>query len=266
MLAERSLVETLLINRRLIWRLAVNSVRERYASSLLDSVWAVLHPAMMLVVFWFVFEFGLRISSAGPVPFFLSLIVGLAAWLFFSDAVLGGINAVVSNSYVIKKIAFPLEILPVIPVIAALIVHVFILIAALAIMAVNGYYPGPKGLLLLPYYLICAVLLATGLSYLLSALNVFHSDIGQTAGLLVQLWFWLTPIVWTPEHFPPDVRPLLEYNPMFYIVTGYRDALLLTTPVQTMEAGVKFWTITTAILTTGLFLFRRLKYDFADVL
>lgn len=262
---EKPLAAILVANRKLIWRLAKAQVRDRYASTLLGSVWAIVHPALMLLVFWFVFEYGLKISQSGPIPFFLTLIVGLAAWIVFNDAVVAGINAVTSSSHLVKKLAFPLEILPVVPVVSACIVHACIMGVVLVIMAINGYMPG-RGFPLVLYYAACMAVLAVGLNYLFSALNAVHRDIGQMAAMMVQLWFWLTPIVWLPDAFSPAVRAALEYNPIHYVVMGYRDALLMTETSLSFGAGIRFWVVTLPIAALGFLLFRRLKHDFADLL
>ena len=265
MLVEKSLIETIYSNRMLIWRLSLAQARDRYSATVLGSAWAIFHPALTLLVFWFVFEFGLRLPQSGPIPFFLSLIVGLAAWLVFNDGLLTGLNAVTSNSHLVKKISFPLEILPIIPVVAAFTVHFFIMALVVVITCVNGYWPG-RSIGLIIYYSGAMAFFIVGLIYLLSALNVFHRDIGHMASMLIQLCFWLTPIVWSPEVFSPGVRAVLEYNPMHHIVMGYRDVLLLNNSSLTLASVVRFWIIVLPITTVGVMLFRRLKYDFADIL
>ncbi len=262
-----SILATLYANRALIWRLSLAEVRERYASTVFGSLWAVLQPAILIMVFWFVFAYGLRLTSpAAEVPFFLLLIVGLGVWFCFSDAVQGGTNAVTQRAYLVKKIAFPLEILPVVPVVSALLVHAVMLMLILVILAVNDIYPTWKALSVL-YYAAALVVFSSALAYLLSALNVFHRDVGQTAGVMLQLWFWLTPIIWSPDMFSGTARRVLEMNPMYYIVVGYREALLHGyASTLTWQAAATFWIITGLTLGTGVMLFRRLQPDFADVL
>ena len=254
-------------HRRLIWRLATTQLRDRYASTAIGSLWAILQPVMMILVFWFVFSFGLRLGrGADEAPFVLVLIIGLVAWFAFSDALLNGVNSVMQNAYLIKKIAFPVEVLPLVPVVVALIVHAALLVIVIGIMMATGTEPSVRTPLLI-YYVLAMSLFATGFSYLLSAINVFQRDIGQSLAVVLNIWFWVTPIIWSPTLFPENVRGILKLNPMHYIVDGYRHALLpIGAPPPGIVETVSFWSATVVVLVAGIWLFRRVQADFADVL
>lgn len=265
MLVERPFVATLIANRKLIWRLAIFQVRDRYAATLLGPLWALIQPAAMLFVYWLIFEYGLRLPRTGPVPFVLMLIVGMIAWLAFMEMVTAGVAAVSDKAYLVKKIAFPLEILPAVPVTAALIVHGGLVILGLVILAANGVLPSHR-LLLLVYGVLCLVTLGLGLAYLVAALSVFQADVGQTVGVILQLGFWLTPIVWTPDLLPVEARTVLAWNPMAHVVEIYRAALLPMLPLPTVLEMLRFWVVVVPLAAVGLLTFHRLKHDFADVL
>ena len=119
----------------------------------------------------------------------------------------------------------------------------------------------------LSYYMLANATLGCGLVFWLSALHVFHRDVAQIATLLLQIWFWLTPIVWAYADFPPEVSALLYWNPMAYVVDGYRYALLggVASPPGLARA-FGFWATALFILASGIVFFRRLRSDFADVL
>jgi ABC-type polysaccharide/polyol phosphate export permease len=262
-----AIARSLLAHRALAWRLAMTQLRSQYASTFFGAIWAVLQPAATVAVYWFVFTFGIRMASnpSGP-PFLLMLIVALSAWFFFNDAIIAGQAAVVNNAYMLKKIAFPVEILPAVPIAAAGLVHAGVLGFVLLLVLLNGVPPSWH-LLLLIYYTSALTLLASGIAYLLASLSVFQRDWAQLSGLVLQLWFWLTPIVWSPEVFSPRVRAVLAFNPMFYVVEGYRDALLNGAgQLPTLATTVSFWCVTLAILGLGGAVFGRLRPDFADVL
>jgi ABC-type polysaccharide/polyol phosphate export permease len=253
--------------RGLVLRLAQAQLRDRYSGSALGVLWALLQPAMVMAVFWFVFSYGLRVASpAGEAPFVALLLVGLVAWFWFNDAVSMGTHAVTGSAYLVKKVAFPLELLPLAPVLASLLVHLGLLLLLLLGLALSGHAAGWR-VLLLPVYMLGTATLASGLAYWFSALHVFHRDVAQTAMLVLQLWFWLTPIVWSFAAFPPEVSAVLSWNPMAHVVEGYRHALLaeVTAPPPLPQA-IAFWSVSLFVLVTGVAMFRRLRADFADVL
>lgn len=265
MLVERPFVATLVANRRLIWRLALFQVRDRYAATALGPVWALIQPAAMLFVYWLIFEYGLRLPRDGAVPFVLTLIVGMIAWLAFSEMVMAGVAAVSGKAYLVKKIAFPLEILPAVSVTAALVVHGGLVLLGLLILAANGVWPSPR-LFLLVYGLACLIAIGLGLAYLVAALSVFQADVAQTTGVVLQLGFWLTPIVWTPVMLPAEAWAVLAWNPLAHVIEVYRAALLPALALPTLVDGLRFWAVTVPLVAVGLVTFHRLKHDFADVL
>jgi len=254
-------------SRGLVLRLAQAQLRDRHSGSALGVAWALLQPAMVMAVFWFVFSYGLRVTSApGEAPFVALLLVGLVAWFWFSDAVGMGAHAVTGSAYLVKKVAFPVELLPLAPVMASLLVHLALLLLLVLGLAMAGMGPGAR-LWQLPLYMLATATLACGLSYWLSALHVFHRDVAQTATLLLQVWFWLTPIVWSSGVFPPEVAAVLAWNPMAYVVEGYRHALLAEAAAGPgLARALGFWIVALAILAGGIAFFRRLRGDFADLL
>jgi len=266
-MAHAASLSEIWFNRGLVLRLARSQLRDRYSGSVLGVAWALLQPATVMLVFWFVFSFGMRVAApAGEEPFVNLLLVGLAAWFWFNDAVSTGTHAVTGSAYLVKKVAFPLELLPLAPVVASLLVHLGLLLFVLLGLAVTGHSAGWR-LLKLPLYMLATATLASGLTYWLSALHVFHRDVAQTAILVLQLWFWMTPIVWSFAAFPPEVAAVLSWNPMAYVVEGYRHALLAgVSEPPSFGQTLSFWCVALAVLASGLALFRRLRSDFADVL
>ncbi|MCW3473924.1 ABC transporter permease [Rhodovastum sp. RN2-1] len=252
---------------QLAWRLATLQLRDRYVSTMFGGLWAVLQPAALIAVYWFVFSYGLRLPTpASGVPFFLVLIVGLSVWFFVSDALTGGSNAIISNSYMVKKIAFPVAILPIVPVLTGLMIHGAMLGLIAVILVLNGFWPDWSWLLL-GYYGVALICFLTGWSLLLSALSVFQRDLAQMLGILLQIWFWLTPIVWSPDLFPASVGRWLGLNPLYYIVMGYRQALLPGSEfAPDLLSGVVFWAATAGLLALGVKVFNGLRTEFADFL
>lgn len=251
--------------RRVILRLAAAQLRERYAATVLGAGWAVLQPLTMIAIYWFVFAYGLRISSTAlGAPFALYLVVGIVVWLLFADGVLGATHSVTRSAFLVKKVAFPLEVLPIVPVASALAIHAIALLVVLAVSALYGHLPGAN-LILLPLYVSCTLVLAAGIGYLAAALNVLHRDIGEIIALGLQLWFWLCPIVWVPDVFPETVRTILDLNPLAFVVNGYRHAILGMDAPNVVQTASFCVTALFAWL-AGTAVYRHLRPDFADAL
>lgn len=266
MFALLSLPKTILANRRLIWQLALHDLRSRYSATLMGSIWAVVNPMILLLVFWFVSVQGLKISLSDGPPFFLVMFCGLVPWMAFSEGVNAGANAVLMQAHLVKKIAFPTEILPFVQITSTIIIHFFIVALLLLILLI---YDTPVTIHWLSaiYYLFSMMALSSGLAMGFSALNVLHRDIGHALSAVVTLWFWTTPIIWPAKNLSEPMRAIMQLNPMYYIVEGYRDALLFARPIGSQwPLDAYFWGVTLALLVLGASLFRRLKPHFADVL
>jgi ABC-type polysaccharide/polyol phosphate export permease len=254
--------------RRLVWQLSLHHFHQQYAATMIGSLWAVVQPLVTIAVFWFIFSYGFRdISQAGKPPFVLLLISGFVPWMMFADAVNGGTSTIVTHRYLVKKIAFPLEILPVVNFVSAAIVHAALLVVLLVLLLVYGY-PPTLYVLQLPVFFFGAACFSIGLTWFLSALNVFQRDIGQSVGVIIMLWFWMTPIVWPMEMLGDGIAArILMLNPMYYVVEGYRASLLYgRSAMGDPLSALSFWGITIAMMVLGRSVFSRLKVHFADVL
>lgn len=253
-------------NREMILRLAKNDFMVKFAGSYFGMIWAFVQPMVTVLLYWFVFQMGFKSGSVGETPFVLWLIAGLVPWFYFSDVVSTGAGSLIEYSYLVKKVVFDVSILPVVKVISALFVHAFFLGVTVIIFALYGYYPDWYTLQL-AYYLMCMVLLSLGITYITSALMVFFRDLGQLIGIFLQVGMWMTPIMWQYTMLPQSLQTLLKLNPVYYIITGYRDCVINKIPVWGHSTWTMyFWFFTIALLMVGMKLFNRLKVHFADVL
>lgn len=266
MMSFFAFVKRLIERRGMIAALTRQTLRARYVGTLGGFAWALAQPLAMIVTYWFVFSVGLKLQGAGGEPFILFFVVGLAPWLFFNEAVNAAAGSVVGQPHLVKKIVFPTEILPIVQVSASAVVHLIVLAITAAIMAWYDRLPGWHAVFLL-YYMAAAAVLAVGLGWLTAALQVFFRDVSQIITVLFGFWFWLTPIVWSPDMLPPELRGWLVFNPLRYLVQGYRDALIYgLPPTERLEAGFVFWLETLLVLGLGVYTFRRLKPEFAEVI
>ena len=249
-----------------IWDLAVSDFRSRFSGSYLGIVWGIIQPLFTIVLFWFVFQVGFRSGKITGVPFILWLSAGMIPWNFFYDAWFGGTSAFTSYGYIVKKVVFNIEYLPLVKVIASFILNIIFNVILVIIYALYGYFMGIH-VIDMVYFSVCIFLLALGLSYITSTLNVFIKDVGQFMGILLQALMWLTPMMWQYTMIPDNLSWIYRFNPLHYIINGYREALIeghFFYYHYKQMAG--FWVFTLAVLCLGHRLMIKFKDQFADVL
>ena len=253
--------------RRIIAQLVQKDFKQQYLGSFLGLVWAILQPLVFVMVLWAVFATGFRHArSAEPVPFVLWLMTGMFCWYFISNAVSRSTTAVVSHNYLVKKIRFQLNILPVVKILVELRIHMIFLAILAAFFFIEGAWPTLWWLQLL-YYIPAGLVLGLGLGWTVSAVNVFSRDMEQFVQLLVRIGFWMTPIFWKIDRVPESLQWIFKLNPAFYLVQGYRDSLIYGIGFwQHPWLSLYFWTVTLLILLTGAVVFKRLRPHFADVI
>ena len=270
---QANMLKEIISNRKLIWDLSKNDFKTRFAGSYLGIIWAFVQPIVTVLVYWFVFEKGMHASginlrSGITAPFVLWLIAGLVPWFFFQEVLSGGTNALMEYSYLVKKVVFQIDILPIIKLISALFVHLFFIAFAIFIYIIMGKTPIVQ-MAQLGYYTICAICLITALAYFTCSIVPFFRDFGTIINILMQVGMWACPIMWDMSTFkmPAKVEFLLKLNPLYYVVQGYRDSFMdgiwfFERPKMT----IYFWVVTLIIGVIGFTVFRRLRVHFSDVL
>jgi ABC-type polysaccharide/polyol phosphate export permease len=265
------LPKELLQNRRLIWKLAKNDFKKRYAGSYLGMVWAFVQPVVTVVMYWIVFDrvFDTRsqlVAGGIEVPYVLYLTAGLVPWFYFSEALSNGTTALMEYNYLVKKVVFKISILPIIKVIAATFIHVFFVVILLLIAIGYGYYPSVYTLQVF-YYSFCEFVLVLAISYSTCAIVVFFRDLQQIIGIVLQIGMWATPILWDISMLSDTMKPLFKLNPMVYIVNGYRSAVYEQEWFfEHFYSSTYFWIFTVTLFCIGSLIFKRLKVHFADVM
>lgn len=260
-------------SKELIFRLSKNDFKTKFAGSYLGTIWAFIQPIVTVLVYWFVFEKGLKAGGVSThsgisVPFVLWLVAGLVPWFFFQDALTGGANSLIEYSYLVKKVVFKISILPVVKLISALFVHLFFITFTLVLYCAYHRYPDLYTLQII-YYSFAMFVLTLGLAYLTCAIMIFFRDLSQIINIVLQVGVWMTPIMWNINtiELPPILIMIFKLNPMYYIVTGYRDALINKVWFwEHASTTLYFWILTALVLALGMTVFRRLKVHFADVL
>ncbi len=259
-------------SRRLIWKLAKNDFKKRYAGSYLGFVWALAQPVVTVVMYWIVFDkvFDTNrqmVASGVEVPYVLYLTAGLVPWFYFTEAVTHGMMALLEYNYLVKKVVFNISILPIIKVIAATFIHIFFVVILMLVAIGYGYYPSIYTLQIF-YYSLCLFLLVLGLSYLTCALVVFIRDLQQIINIVLQIGMWATPILWDISMLKTDnMKTLFKLNPLVYIVNGYRSAIYEQEWFwEHFYSSTYFWIFTISMFCIGTLIFRKMRVHFADVL
>jgi lipopolysaccharide transport system permease protein len=266
--------------RAVINNLVARDLLSRYKGSLLGFLWTQLSPLLMMLVFWVAFS---TLFASGIAMFPLFLMAGLLPWNMCAEAVTSGTQSIIVNSNLIKKHYFPREILPITSVIASLLNFVLSLpMLFLLIVAVQYFYPPLGGrlnlsaaLAFLPVIVAIQVVFLVGVSFFLSALAVFFRDTVHLIGILVQIWFFLTPVFYPLESVPGDrtAQVIRWLNPMASIVEYYRGVLYGTvvpypgipTPgLPALDSVLRTFVTALLVLALGYWFFRRMSGRFGE--
>lgn len=261
-----SLIKELYRSKGLIFNLAKNDFKTKYAGSYLGVFWAFVQPVITVLIYWFVFQVGFKSAPMNDFPFVLWLVAGIVPWFFFSDALVNATNSLIEYSYLVKKVVFKISILPLVKSISALFVHIFFVGFTLFLYCLYGQYPTMHAIQLV-YYSFCAFCLSLALSYATSAIIPFFKDFGQIINIFLQIGMWMTPIMWSYDMIAPKYQWILKLNPMYYICQGYRDTLIEHVWFwHRYNQTIYFWCVTVGLFVIGIILFKKLKPHFSDVL
>ena len=262
------------------WRLKFELLRmlvrrdleARYKGSVLGNLWSIVNQLSQLLIYTYVFSIILKVKLSlkglpeeNSLVFGLWLFAGLLPWIAFTAGLTQAATSVVSQTNLVKKVVFPLALLPLVPVLSAFVESGFGLIILIIFVAFRiGTLH--ETLALLPLIWLPQLLLTTGLAYFTAALTVFFRDIPQTIIVLFNLWFYLTPIVYPLDVVPEAVRDLVLWlNPMAAITQIYRDLILIGEVNHGGEWAV-LMVISVLTFYGGFWVYQRLRSGFADVL
>ena len=242
----------------LVWR----DIKVRYAQSILGIGWAVVQPAIFMIVFTIFFGNLVKISSDGA-PYAVFSYTALVPWTYFSTALVGATGTLVQNSNMLTKIYFPRLYLPASAIVGRLVDFSIALIMVFALMAWFRITP-TLWVFALPWFVVLMVITAAGLSMWLAALAVQYRDVIHASTFLVQLLMYAAPVVYPASVIPDKYRLWYALNPMVGVIEGFRSALLGTNP---MPWDLLIVGSASAVLVGvgGLIFFRRMEHIFADV-
>ena len=250
------------LHRDLFYFLVWRDVKVRYKQTLLGAGWAILQPFLTMLLFTLIFGRLAKVPSDG-IPYPIFAYAGLLPWTFFSNAVTASSNSLVGNAALITKVYFPRMVIPASAVGAGLVDFAIAAVILIAMMVWYGIGLSISVLMLAPLVILTAIL-ALGVGMWLSGLNVKYRDVRYALPFFVQLWMYVTPIIYPTTFVPERWRWLLVLNPLSGIVEGYRSALF-NRPFEWSHLGVSVL-MGSGFLVYALYSFKRMERDFADVI
>jgi lipopolysaccharide transport system permease protein len=241
----------------LIWR----DIKVRYKQTALGALWAVIQPFCMMVVFSLFFGRLARIPSDG-IPYPIFAYSALLPWMFFSKGMTDSANSLVGSANLITKVYFPRLLIPMSSVVSGVVDFCIAFVILIGMMIFYGIYP-IAAIVLLPAFLLLALVTSLGVGLWLSAMNVQYRDVRYAVPFLAQFWLFATPVAYPSSLLSEPWRTLYGLNPMVGVVEGFRWALVGTHPPGSMMALSAL--ISILLLISGAFYFRRVERTFADV-
>ena len=249
--------------RDLLYFLVLRDIKVKYKQTVLGGLWAIIQPFFSMVVFTLFFGQLARIPSDG-IPYPIFSYSALVAWAYFAHSITGSVQSLVGNAGLISKVYFPRLIIPLTPLLAGLLDFLLASLVLIGMMIYFKIYPTVY-ICFLPFLILLMMLTAGGVGMLLAALNAKYRDIGYTVPFLVQLWMFLSPIVYPSSMVPEKYRLLYAVNPMVGIIEGFRSALLGTTAFPSMMVVVSVF-VSMALFLLGLLYFKQTERYFADII
>ena len=253
--------------RELLYFLVWRDIKVRYKQTALGVMWVLLQPVVSMIVFTILFGYLLQVPS-GEVPYPIFAFAGLLPWTYFASSINKSSTCLVLNTNLVTKVYFPRMVIPISSVFSG---FVDFAIGFLVLVVLMFYFRAPPTytILFLPAFLLLAMVTALGFGLWLSALNVRYRDINYLVPFMIQIWMYLTPVIYGVELIPEPYRFLLALNPMTAVVEGFRWALLSPHLGSAQAPGwvlLISFLISISVLISGAVYFRRTERTFADII
>lgn len=259
-------IKVLYNNRKLARQLGKNDFRNRFANTSLGAIWGFAQPFVFMLTYVIVFQYILKTGSSGKYPYVVWFLPGMGMWMFCSEAILSASNSIRIYSYLVKKVVFPVDIIPIISITSASYIGLFLIYIATMAGIAFGYFPNLFNII---YIIFCAICFIVALTRFTSALTTVVPDFAQLLTIIIQLCMWFTPIIWNLNMLEGYVSIIFKAFPFTYLVEGFRQAFISSSTIITEHNGIYtilFWLLTILLFIWGNHVFKRNKKDFADVL
>lgn len=253
--------------RVLIWDLVKRDLKIRYQGSFIGKYWNVVHPLAMIAIYTLVFSQVMKAKMGGglennPFGYTIYLCAGLIPWIFFSDVVMRGTDTFVENAHLIKKVSFPLELMPIVTIGSGFVTFMISMAIYLGLLVVS-HVPLTSAMMVVPLLMVLLAGFALGLAMLLSAMNVFFRDTKQIVSIVFQVWFWLTPVVYLASAIPAKWKWLFALNPAYYFIAMFQ-AVFTEGRLPSLSMLAIATALTLLALAVGAVMLLRCKNDIPD--
>lgn len=247
--------------REMFYNLVKKDLRTRYKGSFLGFLWTFINPLLQLLVYSIVFS---TIMPVNTEKYYIYLFVALIPWIFFTTCLQGGAVSILSSKDLVKKVYFPRLIIPLSVVGAAFMNMIFSMGVVFVVLICSGIGLSMQ-LIWLPFIMIVELLLGLGLAFVCAALNVYFRDLEHILGIVTMAWFYLTPIVYTPDMVPEEYLFYFNLNPMKAVIEGYRDVLYYQVTPNFADMG-KLLICGITFTVVGYIIFEKLQKHFVEEL
>ncbi|MGA1823339.1 MAG: ABC transporter permease [bacterium] len=247
----------------LIGFLAWRDILAQYKQAFFGVSWALVKPLSQVIIYAFIFGKVAKLSSSG-LPYSLFTLCGIIAWGFFSTSLTNSTSSIVGNRNLITKVYFPRLIIPLSALGRGCVDFIFSLILLVILLVAYRIVPGVQ-IIFFPFFLILGIALTFGIGLIFSAIAVKYRDLAQALPFMVQMWFWVTPVAYGLENISSSIIWIFYLNPMTWIIQGFRWSILGVGEMAWQK--ILFTTLfVMAVLLGGLFYFRRMESEFADII
>ena len=243
--------------RELIWALALKELKVRYKRSVLGFMWALLNPALMMLVLTVVFSTIMRFAIPHYAIFLLSV---LLPWTFFSQSLSYAVESIVGNGELIKKVAVPKLVFPVAAVVSN-IINLLLSFIPLALLVLGMRHPFYSTWLSLPVPMLALIIFTLGMTFFFAAANVYYRDVAHVVQVVLSAWFYFTPIIYALDFIPPNRQWLFKLNPIIYVINGFRLAVYYGLLPRWQSVAASF-VCAFAALFIGFAIFRKYQNEF----
>ncbi len=262
-----ALLSKLYRGRYIIRTMLIKEIKARYAGSALGLFWVVATPLYQILLYTLLFGVVLKVrfgEEGGTTSFVIYLLAGLIPWIFFSEATTRGISTFLDYAHIIKKVNFPMEVTVITTVLSSMFTFFIYMVFYAVVLLVLGVFK-PVSLLYILLPLTIQVVLTVGLSYGLGSIAVFFRDVIQIVNMVLHLLFFLTPIMYPISIIPDGLRWLFRLNPFYFIIEGYRKALVQGA-MQELTMFIYPALLAIAVFLAGSYIFNRTRDAIKDTL
>ena len=265
-----NLIKDIIENRKMIVELAFSDFKKRFVGSYFGVVWMFVQPLATVLVYTLIFQVGFKATPPIPnIPYVVWLIAGIVPWFYFQETMIQNTNCLYEYNFLVKKVVFNVSLLPIIKLVSTTLSHLCFIVILYIVMIIARINITVNWLLIFYFSFMLSILLL-GLSYITSSINVFFKDMSQIVNILLQFGIWMCPIMYDESLFSNSssvVVKLLKLNPLYYIVNGYRYALIgQEFKTSFVNLTIYYIVFSLIVLILGYKLFNKLKEQFADVL